>query len=240
MIQAVLQQEVVLYCGRLITTSPHLFKGILKIRVGWVLEAIKHYLKITNSTTSIGNLSPFRVRKLLYKVLSVSEWATKESLSYGDRRRLEGCVCRSPPNFHLKVWDVLSATEGLKVGKSVILRQPILTDMSRSELAFSLLVEEALNKIHEPEYRQIIVELLRIVSTILSRNPEITFQKKFDLDDLVDQAIQMFSKDADVDEREGRKEFLTSDESIAGGYLARAVVNTVLKRSRFMDDCRLS
>nr|XP_024219665.1 probable phosphorylase b kinase regulatory subunit beta [Halyomorpha halys] len=241
MIQAVLQQEVVLYCGRLITTSPHLFKGILKIRVGWVLEAIKHYLKITNSTTSIGNLSPFRVRKLLYKVLSVSEWATKESLSYGDRRRLEGCVCRSPTNFHLKVWDVLSATEGLKVGRTVIMRQPILTDMSRSELAFSLLVEEALNQISEPEYRQIIVELLRIVSTILTRNPEITFLKQFDLDDLVDQAIQMFSKDADIaDETAGRKEFLTSDESLAGGYLARAVVNTVLKRSRFMDDCRLS
>jgi phosphorylase kinase alpha/beta subunit len=33
-IQAVLQQEVVLYCGRLIATNPEMFKGILKIRVG--------------------------------------------------------------------------------------------------------------------------------------------------------------------------------------------------------------
>lgn len=33
-IQAVLQQEVVLYCGRLIATNPDMFKGILKIRVG--------------------------------------------------------------------------------------------------------------------------------------------------------------------------------------------------------------
>lgn len=33
-IQAVLQQEVILYCGRLIATNPDLFKGILKIRVG--------------------------------------------------------------------------------------------------------------------------------------------------------------------------------------------------------------
>lgn len=33
-IQAVLQQEIVLYCGRLIATEPHKFKGILKIRVG--------------------------------------------------------------------------------------------------------------------------------------------------------------------------------------------------------------
>jgi phosphorylase kinase alpha/beta subunit len=33
-IQAVLQQEVVLYCGRLIATNSEMFKGILKIRVG--------------------------------------------------------------------------------------------------------------------------------------------------------------------------------------------------------------
>lgn len=33
-IQAVLQQEVLLYCGRLIGTNPEMFKGILKIRVG--------------------------------------------------------------------------------------------------------------------------------------------------------------------------------------------------------------
>lgn len=35
-IQAVLQQEIVLYCGRLIATQPQVFKGILKIRVGFV------------------------------------------------------------------------------------------------------------------------------------------------------------------------------------------------------------
>lgn len=32
-IQAVLQQEVVLYCGRLIATNPSMFRGILKVRV---------------------------------------------------------------------------------------------------------------------------------------------------------------------------------------------------------------
>jgi len=33
-IQAVLQQEIVLYCGKLIGTNPDLFEGILKIRSG--------------------------------------------------------------------------------------------------------------------------------------------------------------------------------------------------------------
>lgn len=240
-IQAVLQQEVVLYCGRLITTSPHLFKGTLKIRAGWVLEAIRHYLKISGFETNLGNLSPYRVRQLLYKVLSVNEWSSKERLSSGDRRRLEGCLCRSPPMFHLRVWDVLSMTkDGLKIGEKIIPRHPTLNNMSRSELAFSIIVENALNEIQQPQYRQIIVELLCIVSTILTRNPELTFQKQLDLDDLVRQAVQMFSKDSDVDERIGKEEFLSSDESLTAGYLARAVVNTVLKGARFMDECKLS
>ncbi len=33
-ISAVLQQELILYCGKLIATNPELFEGILKIRIG--------------------------------------------------------------------------------------------------------------------------------------------------------------------------------------------------------------
>lgn len=78
-IQAVLQQEVVLYCGRLIATNPDIFKGILKIRVGWVLEAMRLYLHISGAKgTDVDNLSPFEVRQLLQRVLTVSEWASDE------------------------------------------------------------------------------------------------------------------------------------------------------------------
>ena len=31
---AVLQQELILYCGKLIASSPELFTGILKVRIG--------------------------------------------------------------------------------------------------------------------------------------------------------------------------------------------------------------
>lgn len=77
-IQAVLQQEVILYCGRLISTNPELFKGILKIRAGWVVEAMRIYLKITSVKKPIEDHSPYEVRQLLFKVLSIKEWAAKE------------------------------------------------------------------------------------------------------------------------------------------------------------------
>lgn len=43
--EVVLQQEITLYVGRLVSTTPQLFNGILKIRIGFVIEAMKFYLK---------------------------------------------------------------------------------------------------------------------------------------------------------------------------------------------------
>lgn len=77
-IQAVLQQEVILYCGRLISTNPEMFRGILKIRVGWVVEALRLYLKFSGSSKQIEDHSPYEVRQLIDKVLSIKEWAAKE------------------------------------------------------------------------------------------------------------------------------------------------------------------
>lgn len=51
-----------------------------------------------------------------------------------------------------------------------------------------------LNHIQVPEYRQIIVELLCIVSTILRRNPELMFNQPLDLDLLITNASVMFAK----------------------------------------------
>lgn len=109
-IQAVLQQEVVLYCGRLIATNPDIFKGVLKIRIGWVLEAIRLYLNMSGQGSDLDNLSPFSVRILLQRVLTVSEWANDEKLTPLQRRQLEGCLCRVPDQFYNLVWDVLQRT----------------------------------------------------------------------------------------------------------------------------------
>lgn len=50
-----------------------------QIRVGWVLEAMRIYLQISGQkSVDVDNLSPFQVRILLQKVLTVSEWASEE------------------------------------------------------------------------------------------------------------------------------------------------------------------
>lgn len=77
------------------------------------------------------------------------------------RRKIEGCLCRVPPLFYNLVWDIMVRTpEGIRVQGHVLPQQPTLTNMTRSELNFALLVEEILNHIQQAEYRQIIVEVI--------------------------------------------------------------------------------
>lgn len=50
-----------------------------------------------------------------------------------------------------------------------------------------------LHTIQQPEYRQLIVELLSIVSTILVRNPELYFHHLLDLEQLIREAASMYA-----------------------------------------------
>lgn len=229
-IQAVLQQEVVLYSGRLIATNPDLFKGVLKIRIGWVLEAMRLYLSMSGQTADLENLSPFSVRILLQRILTVSEWANEEKLTVLQRRQLEGCLCRVPKHFYTLVWDVLSRTpKGILLQGHLIPTIPTVTSMSRSELAFSLLVEESFNHIIQPERRQLSVELLCIVATILARNPELQFKDVLDLDQLLEDALNMYGREKQIAVTKDISPLYSLSYSETTGYLARATVNTILQ-----------
>lgn len=230
-IQAVLQQEVVLYCGRLIATNPDIFKGVLKIRIGWVLEAIRLYLNMSGKGSSdLDNLSPYSVRILLQRVLTVSEWATEEKLTVLQRRQLEGCLCRVPNQFYNLVWDVLSRTpNGISVQGHHLPAVPTLTSMSRSELNFSLLVEETFNHITQPERRQLSVELLCIVATILSRNPELRFKQALDLDQLLEEAYTIYCRENKLPLTKDVTPLFSLPYNETTGVLARAAVNRVLQ-----------
>ncbi|XP_020296477.1 probable phosphorylase b kinase regulatory subunit beta isoform X2 [Pseudomyrmex gracilis] len=229
-VQAVLQQEVLLYCGRLIGTNPEMFKGILKIRIGWVLEAIKLYLQMfVKDAKPIENYSPYEVRQFLIKILTVKEWAHAENLTILGRRKLEGCLCRVPAHFYNQVWEVLvRCPGGVVVNGRELPQQPTVSSMTRSELTFALLVESMLHRIELPEYRQLVVELLSIISTILLRNPELNFQKQLDVNRLVEDSFVMYCKDHNLSNVDDKSSFFSANYSITTGYFARAVVNNVL------------
>ncbi|XP_052004986.1 phosphorylase b kinase regulatory subunit beta isoform X3 [Xyrauchen texanus] len=193
--EAVLQQELVIHIGWIISNNPELFSGMLKIRVGWIIQAMKHELKIRAGempTQDIYQMSPSDVKQLLLDVLQPQQTGR----SWLSRRQIDGSLNRTPLGFYDRVWQILERTpNGITIGGHHLPQQPTLSDMTMYEMNFSLLVEDTMKNIVLPEYRQIIVELLMVVSIVLERNPELEFQETVDLDQLVNDAFADFQKD---------------------------------------------
>ncbi|XP_054160687.1 probable phosphorylase b kinase regulatory subunit beta isoform X2 [Oppia nitens] len=229
----VLQQEIIVYVGRLISTTPHLFDGIIKVRVGSFVEAMKHYLSFKHEETRLEALSPSQLRRVLYKVLTDNDLKPKE------RRLIEGSLGRVPKHFYDKVWDVLGRTaQGLRVGSQHMESKTIIKMMSQNELNFITKVENFLCHISASEYRQLIVELLIIIHVILERNPELEFKdaSPVDLDMLIKGGVDRYN--VDLEEMVGIEEFYCEDKSLTSAYMARAILDNLLHTSA--PECKIS
>lgn len=232
--QAVLQQEIILYIGRLISTSPQLFHGILKLRVGWIIQAMILYLKfLEENPPALHSLSPSDLRKVLFKVLGTFDGGASTKMTAHQQRQIEGALCRVPRNFYDRVWDVMTRTpSGIIVAGHHLPQQPTLSEMTVYELNFALQVEMLLNRISAPEYRQILVELIMVVYLVLKRNPELSFGQPVDMDKLVHEAFVTFKKDRPQEIAENSSDmtpFYNAPSKITASYLARAVMHNLLK-----------
>uniref|UniRef100_A0A8C6WLP7 Phosphorylase b kinase regulatory subunit n=1 Tax=Neogobius melanostomus TaxID=47308 RepID=A0A8C6WLP7_9GOBI len=234
--EAVLQQELVIHIGWIISNSPELFSGMLKIRVGWIVQAMKHELKIRAGDMppqDIYQLSPSDIKQLLLDVLQPQHTGR----SWLHRRQIDGSLNRVPLGFYDRVWQILERTpNGIVVSGTHLPQQPTLSDMTMYEMNFSLLVEDTGKNIVLPEYRQIIVELLMVVSVILERNPELEFTEKVDLDGLVKEAFNDFQKDRSrfegIEKQDSMEAFYNTPalgQRGTSSYLTKAVMIQLLQ-----------
>ncbi|KAF4090888.1 hypothetical protein AMELA_G00030670 [Ameiurus melas] len=234
--EAVLQQELVIHIGWIISNNPELFSGMLKIRIGWIVQAMKHELKVRAGDMppqDIYQMSPSDVKQLLLDVLQPQQ----TERAWLNRRQIDGSLNRTPLGFYDRVWQILERTSnGITVGGLHLPQQPTLSDMTMYEMNFSLLVEDTLKNIVLPEYRQIIVELLMVVSLVLERNPELEFQEKVDLDWLVREAFCDFQRDrgrADVAQSQKEMEVFYNTPPLGmrgtSSYLTKAVMIQLLQ-----------
>ncbi|CAF4534486.1 unnamed protein product [Rotaria socialis] len=99
---AVLLQELLLNTSVFMNTFPQLFNGILKIRLGWILEAMK--LELESSRTdneeigTLNTISPNEIKQLLYYVFTTN--LQQSTLQGGDiqqrssfqKRQMDGAL----------------------------------------------------------------------------------------------------------------------------------------------------
>jgi phosphorylase kinase alpha/beta subunit len=124
-IEAVLQQEIIIYLADVFTSHPSLFQGMLRLRIGWITQAMKNELKETativklkllSAERRLEQLSPHQVKQLLIYVLQDVD--TRSPLS---TRQLHGALNRVPPLFYEKVYNILQKAGGINVrGKTLL------------------------------------------------------------------------------------------------------------------------
>lgn len=111
-------------------------------------------------------------------------------------RELNGVIVRLPASFHASVWQLLQHCAGLVIGDqldpgnrldSLLVR----ADTTPGEHSFALQVEELLERIHAPAYRQLCVEALQALSEIARANPGLRLHETLVLDVLIGHAVAL-------------------------------------------------
>ncbi|XP_058835345.1 probable phosphorylase b kinase regulatory subunit alpha isoform X1 [Topomyia yanbarensis] len=110
------------------------------------------------------------------------------------RRRLDGALNRVPRDFYPRVWTVLERCQGLAI-EGRVLPQSLTQEMTPNELKFALEVETALNSIPQPEYRQLVVEALMVLTLVTEHNIVASLGDIIYVEHLVHKANQLFLED---------------------------------------------
>lgn len=85
------------------------------------------------------------------------------------RRRLDGALNRVPKGFYPKVWSLLERCHGISINGRVLMNQ-LTREMTSGELKFALQVEQVLTSVPQPEYRQLMVEALMVLTIMVEQN----------------------------------------------------------------------
>ncbi|KAM9425106.1 phosphorylase b kinase regulatory subunit alpha, skeletal muscle isoform 1-T1 [Pholidichthys leucotaenia] len=81
------------------------------------------------------------------------------------RRRLDGALNRVPVGFYQKVWKILQKCHGLSI-EGFVLPSSTTREMTPGEIKFSVHVETVLNRVPQPEYRQLLVEAILVLTML--------------------------------------------------------------------------
>nr|XP_037280530.1 probable phosphorylase b kinase regulatory subunit alpha [Rhipicephalus microplus] len=110
------------------------------------------------------------------------------------RRRLDGTLNRVPVGFYGQVWGILERCPGVWV-RGYCLPVALTKEMTAGEIKFALRVEEMLNKVPEPEYRQLLVEALMVFSLVVENDVVGDFKVPIDVESVVQRAHGLFLED---------------------------------------------
>lgn len=111
-------------------------------------------------------------------------------------RQHRGVVDRRPTRFYADVWNIFQHTPALVIGEKMERRnrmssRVVLSDTTPGEKSFALWLEQLLNKIAAPEYRQLNIESLSVLASFFRQNTGLTIEDDCVLDALIGHAVRL-------------------------------------------------
>ena len=125
--------------------------------------------------------------------------------SWWRHRQREGALNRLPKDFYSDVREVLKHCRGIVIGDPLERRnrldsELVLSEMTPEEQNFALRVEHLLNKLQDPEYRQLTVEAIMELAAIAKQNDGLEIENNIVLDVLMGHAVRLAWLDASQQE----------------------------------------
>ena len=109
------------------------------------------------------------------------------------RRRLDGALNRTPNGFFASMHELMLKIGSLQINTSRITRS-MAEACTKNEFKFAIIFENALNTYTSPEYRQLIVECLMILHSLLSQKDFVS-DIFIDLDSVLRNAENFFAEE---------------------------------------------
>lgn len=111
-------------------------------------------------------------------------------------REHQGVVGRLPESFFSGVWELLQHCSGIVIGdklnsKRRLVSSEVLAAMTPGEPNFALRVEDLLNKIQAPIYRQLTIEALNALMVFWQSNAELHIDDDLVLDVIIGHAVRL-------------------------------------------------
>uniref|UniRef100_A0A3B3TQX2 Phosphorylase b kinase regulatory subunit n=1 Tax=Poecilia latipinna TaxID=48699 RepID=A0A3B3TQX2_9TELE len=148
-------------------------------------------------SVDVENIESGRYRLLSVESIDVPDsFPVSKDTRHGQwlrRRRLDGALNRVPVGFYQKVWKILQKCHGLSI-EGFVLPSSTTREMTPGEIKFSVHVETVLNRVPQPEYRQLLVEAI-LVLTMLADVDIPSIGSIVHVERIVHQANDMFYKD---------------------------------------------
>jgi phosphorylase kinase alpha/beta subunit len=172
--------------------SPH----AIQKRIEAILRSYDHEVARLFSTEGL-NLGA-SLRSMTVDVLEpgAEEAAAEPVQNWQQWREQQGVMARVPDDFYRNLWHLLEHCRGLVIGDRFDSRNRlesslVLSSMTADEAQFAYLVEQILNQIRSPSYRQLTLEALFALMAFAKANPGLKVDDVIIVEVIISHAVRL-------------------------------------------------